>query len=307
MRSHVVNRGTPGGADPGPRRLRKRCDRRGVVQRGEQLQLGRRCARRRTRRASPPPRPGRRWSPGARPAARAPRCASVTAASRSVTASPTWSRPTMPGSASGPAQVIIVGIVVRQGHDLWPAVRATTPGARRFQPLGWAGNRGRCRTAVWVQSSRRGAYADRQVAGRPSPTFPPPSSAGTPSLRRCSGPGWTRATGRLRDHGSGAAGGCRAAPARQAAVRARDRDERAVPDHQQGVPVRPERGRSGRPADPGGGVRHRGGRRDGVDDLGPAPAAQVADRHQVRRPPACWTIWPRTGSGTSTPTRRWAR
>ena len=49
-----------------------------------------------------------------------------------------------------------------------------------------------------------------------------------------------------------------------------------VADHQQGVPVRPGRDRAGRPADPGGRVRRRGGRRHGVDDQGAAPAARRA-------------------------------
>ena len=119
--------------------------------------------------------------------------------------------------------------------------------------------------------------------------------------------GVTRATGRLRGHGPGAAGRRRSDPGPPGRGQGRDRDVGAGPHHQQGVPVRAERGRAGRPADPGGRVRHRGGRRDGVDDPGPAPAAGVAVRLQVRQRRRCWTTWPTTGSGTSSPIRRWAR
>ena len=71
-------------------------------------------------------------------------------------------------------------------------------------------------------------------------------------------------------------------PARQAAVAAGIPMTVPVADHQQGLPVRPGRDRAGRPADPGGRVRHRGGRRHGVDDPGAAPAARRPHRAQVR-------------------------
>ena len=45
----------------------------------------------------------------------------------------------------------------------------------------------------------------------------------------------------------------------------------------------PGRDRAGRPADPRRRVRGRGRRRHGVDDQRAAPAAELADRHEVRR------------------------
>ena len=66
-------------------------------------------------------------------------------------------------------------------------------------------------------------------------------------------------------------------PARQAAVGA-GIPMSARADGQQGLPVRPGRDRAGRPADPGRGVRHRRGRRHGVDDQRPAPAGRVPRR-----------------------------
>ena len=65
-------------------------------------------------------------------------------------------------------------------------------------------------------------------------------------------------------------------PARQAAVGAGIPMTVPGADHQQGVPVRPRRDRAGRPADPGRRVRHRGGRRHGVDDQRAAPADRAS-------------------------------
>ena len=72
-------------------------------------------------------------------------------------------------------------------------------------------------------------------------------------------------------------------PARQAAVDGRHPDDRPGADDQQGLPVRPRRDRAGRPADPRRRVRHRRGRRPGVDDQRAAPAAEVPRGLQVRR------------------------
>ena len=71
-------------------------------------------------------------------------------------------------------------------------------------------------------------------------------------------------------------------PSRQAAVAAGIPMTVPVADHQQGLPVRAGRDRAGRPAHPGRRVRHRGGRRHGVDDPGAAPAARRPARLQVR-------------------------
>ena len=65
-------------------------------------------------------------------------------------------------------------------------------------------------------------------------------------------------------------------PARQAAVGAGIPMTRAGADGQQGLPVRAGRDRAGRPAHPGRRVRHRRGRRHGVDDQRPAPADRPA-------------------------------
>ena len=72
-------------------------------------------------------------------------------------------------------------------------------------------------------------------------------------------------------------------PARPAGGHGRHPDDRALDHHQQGLPVRHQRDRDGRPADPRRRVRHRRGRRHGVDDQRPAPAAEVPRGLQVRR------------------------
>ena len=56
--------------------------------------------------------------------------------------------------------------------------------------------------------------------------------------------------------------------------------------HQQGLPLRPQHDLPGRPDDPRRRCRHRGGRRHGVDDPGPLPAARGPRRlpHRRRRP-----------------------
>ena len=72
-------------------------------------------------------------------------------------------------------------------------------------------------------------------------------------------------------------------PARGAAVGRRDPDERPVDHHQQGLPLRPQRDRDGRPADPRRRGRDRRRRRHGVDDQRAAPAAEVPRGLQVRR------------------------
>ena len=82
-------------------------------------------------------------------------------------------------------------------------------------------------------------------------------------------------------------------------------DERPVADDQQGLPVGPGRDRAGRPADPRRRVRHHGGRRHGVDDQRPAPAAQVAPAATSTAPSRCSTPWPTTASPTPSTTSRW--
>ena len=72
-------------------------------------------------------------------------------------------------------------------------------------------------------------------------------------------------------------------PARQAAPRRRHPDDRARPDHQQGVPLGHQRHRHGRPAHPRGRVRDRRRRWPGVDDQRAAPHDEVARGLQVRR------------------------
>ena len=112
-----------------------------------------------------------------------------------------------------------------------------------------------------------------------------------------------RRPGRLRDHGPGAAGRRRPDHRPPGRGQGRHPDERPVDHHQQGLPVRPERDRARRPADPRRRVRRRRGRRHGVDDQRAAPAAEVARGLQVRRRDAASTRWPTTGSGTRSPTR----
>jgi len=55
----------------------------------------------------------------------------------------------------------------------------------------------------------------------------------------------------------------------------RDSDVSPGADHQQGLPVRLGRHRAGRPAHQGRGIRRHRGRRDGVHDPRPAPAAEL--------------------------------
>ena len=76
-------------------------------------------------------------------------------------------------------------------------------------------------------------------------------------------------------------------PARQAAVEAGIPMSVPALTDQQGLPVRAGRDRAGRPAHPRRRVRHRRGRRHGVDDQRPAPAARLAARLQVRRRRRC--------------------
>ena len=72
-------------------------------------------------------------------------------------------------------------------------------------------------------------------------------------------------------------------PARQAAVKGGVADVGSGPHGEQGVPLRPQRDRPRRSADPGRRVRTGRGRRDGVDDPGAASAAGGPRRNQVRR------------------------
>ena len=71
--------------------------------------------------------------------------------------------------------------------------------------------------------------------------------------------------------------------ARQAAVKGGIPMSVPAADGQQGVPVRAERDRDGRPADRLRRVRHRRGRRHGVDDQRPVPAARRPRRVPLRR------------------------
>ena len=85
-----------------------------------------------------------------------------------------------------------------------------------------------------------------------------------------------RRPGRLRDHGPGPPGRRRArSPPARPRVKAGIPMTRPLDHHQQGVPVRHQRDRPGRPADPGRRGRDRRGRRHGVDDQRPVPAAEV--------------------------------
>ena len=72
-------------------------------------------------------------------------------------------------------------------------------------------------------------------------------------------------------------------PARTAGVAAGMPMSLPVDHHQQGLPVRAQRDRHGRPADPRGRARDHRGRRHGVDDQRAAPAAEVSRGLQVRR------------------------
>ena len=94
--------------------------------------------------------------------------------------------------------------------------------------------------------------------------------------------------------------------ARQAAVKGGIPMTVPVDHHQQGLPVRHQRDRAGRPADPRRRARDRRRRRHGVDDPRPAPAAEVPRGLQVRRHRRWSTRWPTTRSTTSSPTRRWS-
>ena len=115
--------------------------------------------------------------------------------------------------------------------------------------------------------------------------------------------GVSRRPGRLRDHGPGHPGRRRPDHRPPGRGQGRHPDERPVDHHQQGVPVRPQRDRAGRPADPRRRVRDRRRRRHGVDDQRPAPAAQVPRGLQVRRHRRWSTRWPTTRSTTSSPTQ----
>ena len=92
--------------------------------------------------------------------------------------------------------------------------------------------------------------------------------------------------------------------ARQAAVKGGIPMDVPADHHQQGVPVRHQRDRAGRPADPRRRARDRRGRRHGVDDPGPAPAAEARARASSTATPRSSTRWPTTPSTTSSPTRR---
>ena len=106
---------------------------------------------------------------------------------------------------------------------------------------------------------------------------------GSPSAARWQSAGVAGGRRRLRDHGPGAAGRCRADPRPAGGGGRWHRDGRSGGHHQQGVSVRPGRDRAGRPADPRRRVQHRRRRRHGVHDPGTAPAARFARRLQVRR------------------------
>ena len=116
-----------------------------------------------------------------------------------------------------------------------------------------------------------------------------------------------RRPGRLRDHGPRHPGRRRPEPGPPGRGRRRHPDVGALVHPEQGLPLRHRRDRAGRPADPRRRVRHRGGRRHGVDDPGAAPAGQLPHRHQVRRHQADRLDGPRRPDRHLRPGRRWAR
>ena len=118
--------------------------------------------------------------------------------------------------------------------------------------------------------------------------------------------GVCRRPGRLRDHGPGHPGRRRPDHRPPGRRQGRHPDERPLDHHQQGLPLRHQRDRAGRPADPRRRARDRRRRRHGVDDQGPAPAAEVAARASSTATPRWSTRWPTTRSTTSSPSRRWA-
>ena len=95
--------------------------------------------------------------------------------------------------------------------------------------------------------------------------------------------GVSRRPGRLPDHGPGHPGRRRPEPRPQRGHRRWPAALGAVDHGQQGLPVGAERDRPGRPPDQRRRGRHRGGRRHGVDDQRPPPAAEVPRGLQVRR------------------------
>ncbi len=117
----------------------------------------------------------------------------------------------------------------------------------------------------------------------PCAPSPAPTSAASRSRPRWSGPASRGDQVQYVIMGQVLQAGAGQIPARQAAVKAGIPMNVPALTDQQGLPVRPRRHRAGRPAHPGRRVRHRGGRRPGVDDQRPAPAAQVPRGLQVRR------------------------
>ena len=89
--------------------------------------------------------------------------------------------------------------------------------------------------------------------------------------------------GRLRDHGPGAAGRHRSDHRAPGRSQGRHRYGGACAHHQQGVPVGPRCHRARRSTHPRWRIRHRRGRRHGVDDQCPTPAHGLARGSEVRR------------------------
>ena len=153
--------------------------------------------------------------------------------------------------------------------------RVTHPAAGRT-PVGIVG------LHDWICDRRRSPHPDRPPAG-----WPQGPVGRRPRWRRHQGRAREgrrdRRAGRLRDHGPGHPGRCRADHRPPGRGQGRHPDERPVDHHQQGVPVGPQRDRDGRPADPRRRARDRRRRRHGVDDPGAPPAAEEPRGLQVRR------------------------
>ena len=199
------------------------------------------------------------------------------ASSRSATAMPTWSTAVtlcsaMPECSSEAADVRLCG-----ASRLWRCrgrrcgrsrgYRRTTPAiAAAGGPMSGSVIVAGARTPMGRLLGSLKGFSGAQLGG----------VAIKAALERAGrGPG----PGPVRDHGPGAAPPApgRSRPGRPRSA-GRHPDGRPGAHDQQGVPVRPRRHRAGRPAHPGRRVRHRRGRRPGVDDPGAAPARQVAAR-----------------------------
>ena len=152
-----------------------------------------------------------------------------------------------------------------------------TPPARGLLGIETAGGR-----HARLSHRRRRTHADRQAVGLAEE--PHRDGSGWHRHRRGAAQGrYHRRPGRLRDHGSRHPGRRRADHRPTGRGQRRHPHDRARPDGEQGLPVRAERDRHGRPADRLRRVRRRGRGRHGVDDQRPLPAAEGPLRLPLRR------------------------